>query len=78
MSPIFIHAPPLTAHTQMVPHRGSGGWGGVNSIWCPEDGWIPPQRHGLYEFRGGGEGVGGGGGGWGVSVNMVREKNESA
>ena len=23
----------------------------INSIWCPEDGWISPQRHGVYEFR---------------------------
>lgn len=24
----------------------------INSIWCPEDGWIPPQRRGVYEFSG--------------------------
>lgn len=23
----------------------------INLIWCPEDGWIPPQRHAVYEFR---------------------------
>lgn len=23
----------------------------INSIWCPEDGWNSPQRHGVYEFR---------------------------
>lgn len=31
--------------------RGSGGAPEINLIWCPEDGWIPPQRHAVYEFR---------------------------
>lgn len=37
----------------------------INLIWCPEDGWIPPQRHAVYEFR------------EGFLVNMG-ERNESA
>jgi len=31
--------------------KGKVGAPEINSIWCPEDGWIPPQRHGVYEFR---------------------------
>lgn len=30
---------------------GAGGAPEINLIWCPEDGWIPPQRHAVYEFR---------------------------
>lgn len=29
----------------------AGGAPEINLIWCPEDGWIPPQRHAVYEFR---------------------------